>query len=106
MVLEFLIQGSATSPYKVTFQKNDNHIYAGCDCAARKSGIACKHIFNVLDGDVTEMVKGNNYDIKTVLQLCAGTRFIELYYEYKSGLKKYNTTYLKELKKAMITKPE
>jgi hypothetical protein len=37
--------------------------------------------------------------------MCAGTRFNELFLEFKSGLKKFNSKYLAELKKAMVTKP-
>ncbi len=106
VVVTFLIKGSGKEPYKVTFQKNNEHIYAGCNCAARKGGIVCKHIMNVLDGDITDMVSGDSDDVKYVLQLCAGTRFKELFNEYKSGVGKYDAKYLTQLKKAMVTKPE
>jgi hypothetical protein len=105
MAITFLIKGSSKNPYKVTFQKNEGHVYAGCDCQSRKGGMACKHIFNILDGDVTNMIEGDKNDIKDVLQLCEGTRFNELFIEYKSGLKVFNSKYLTELKKAMVTKP-
>jgi hypothetical protein len=105
MIIEFQIKGSSSNPYKVTFQKNNDHVYAGCDCGARKGGLLCKHIMNILDGDVTNIVKGTAEDIKNVLQLISDTRFSELYNEYKFGLKIYNSKRLTELKRALVTKP-
>ncbi|WP_091376066.1 hypothetical protein [Mucilaginibacter mallensis] len=105
MVFEFLIKGSAKDPYKVTFQNNDGHVYAGCNCQSRKSGMACKHIFNILDGDVSEMVGNNHDDISNVLQICKGTRFMAIYTEYKNGLKLYNSKVLTDLRRSMVTKP-
>jgi hypothetical protein len=104
MVITFLISGSSKEPYKVTFRKNDGHIYAGCNCQSRKGGMACKHIFNILDGDVTTMVQGDEDDIKNVLEMCQGSRFMDLYLEYKKGLKLYNSKTLTEIKRSMVTK--
>lgn len=103
--IEFLVKGSGKNPYKVTFQKNDGHVYAGCDCPARKSGLVCKHILNIVDGDITDSVSGGPVELDAINNLLQGTRFLEIYTEYKRGLKLYNTKVLTELKKAMVTKP-
>ena len=106
MIIEFLIKGSSAQPYKVTFQKSvDQHVYSGCNCSCRKSGMICKHIMNILDGDVTNMIQGSSIDIKMVLELIEGTRFLNLYNEYKKGLKLYNSKVLTDMKKALVTKP-
>lgn len=106
MIIQFKVKGSSNNIYKVTFQKNNEHVYAGCDCNSRKGGLACKHILNILDGDVTDIIESNYEGIKSVLQLTAGTRFKELFTEYKAGLKTLNGKTLTAFKKAMVTKPE
>ena len=107
MIIEFKVKSDSNNNtvYKVTFQKNNEHVYAGCNCNSRKGGLACKHILNILDGDVTNIIESNYEGIKSVLQLAADTRFIRLFDEYKAGLKTLNLKTLTTLKREMVTKP-
>jgi hypothetical protein len=105
MIIEFLIQGSLTEPYKVTFQKNNDWVYAACNCRERTSGKCCKHIMNILDGDITKMVTGGYSDVEKVSQLISGTSFSKIYNEYKAGLKIFNSKTLTELRRSLVRKP-
>lgn len=104
MIIEFSVKSSGSKPYKVTFQKNEGHVYAGCDCQARKSGIVCKHILNILDGDVSSILSGGDNEIEAVNNMIEGTRFNDLFNQYKAGINIYNSKVLTEFKKAMVTK--
>lgn len=65
--LVFLVQGSATRPYKVTFIKNGNNLSAYCNCPAGDNGQYCKHRFNILGGYTTGIVSGNESDVQIAI---------------------------------------
>lgn len=62
--IRFLVQGSESEPYEVTFRRKDNHrLIALCTCQAGQNGTYCKHRFNLLDGVLTGVVSGNESDL-------------------------------------------
>lgn len=54
--IEFLVQGSASEPYRVSFWQVSNNVKSSCTCQSGKNGLACKHRINLLDGDITNLV--------------------------------------------------
>lgn len=64
---EFLVQGSALEPYKVTFKKVGGNLSAYCTCPAGENGMYCKHRFNILEGSTKGIVSGNEADVQIVV---------------------------------------
>jgi hypothetical protein len=54
--IEFLVQGSASEPYRVAFWRVTDNVKSSCTCQAGKNGLACKHRVSLLEGDVTNLV--------------------------------------------------
>ncbi|WP_158537822.1 MULTISPECIES: SWIM zinc finger family protein [unclassified Photorhabdus] len=58
--INFLVQGSAEEPYKVTFTKKDEKDFlAFCTCPAGENGMYCKHRINIINGDTRNIVSDN-----------------------------------------------
>ncbi len=72
-IIKFLVQGSASEPYKVTFQKKDNNLSAFCTCPAGDNGQYCKHRFSILGGFNDGIVSGNIADVQIVASWLPGT---------------------------------
>jgi uncharacterized Zn finger protein len=71
--IEFYVQGSALEPYRVTFEKNGQHMAAFCTCPAGDSGQVCKHRMSILAGSA-EAVSGDNKDeVQTVVAWLRGS---------------------------------
>ena len=60
LVLEFLVQGSDPTPYKVTFTIDQGDTKATCTCKAGLIGILCKHRLSLLDGEKGALVSDNS----------------------------------------------
>ena len=71
--VEFLVQGSSPSPYRVTFQKIGDHLAAFCTCAAGESGQYCKHRFNILYALEDGIVSSNLHQVELVASWLAGS---------------------------------
>ena len=71
---EFLVQGSAPEPYRVSFWRPDTHnISAYCSCPAGESGMYCKHRIRILRGLLDGVVSKNTADVTTVAGWLAGS---------------------------------
>ena len=71
---EFLVQGSAAEPYRVSFQRRDaKNISAYCTCPAGESGMYCKHRVRILRGSLDGVVSKNTADVPTVAGWLAGS---------------------------------
>jgi hypothetical protein len=71
--LQFLVQGSAEKPYKVTFQRDSNNLSAYCSCPAGDNGQYCKHRVNILSGMIDGIVSNNEPDVKVVTSWLPGS---------------------------------
>ncbi|MGH8529232.1 MAG: SWIM zinc finger family protein [Nevskiales bacterium] len=71
--IEFLVQGSAAEPYKVSFQRVDQHLAAFCTCQAGKSGQYCKHRLSILNGSAEGVVSANNHQVGVVASWLPGS---------------------------------
>ena len=71
--IEFLVQGSAVEPYRVTFMKEGTNLSAYCTCPAGENGQYCKHRFSILEGSTKGIVSENAADAATVISWLAGT---------------------------------
>lgn len=69
----FMVQGSATDSYKVTFSKERKNLTAFCTCPAGQNGQYCKHRFRILAGDPTGITSSNLEEVKTVASWLGGT---------------------------------
>ncbi len=71
--VQFLVQGSASAPYAVTFEKSGNNLNAFCTCPAGDNGQACKHRVLILKGVVDGIVSGNANDVAVIREWLIGT---------------------------------
>lgn len=69
----FQIQGSAPTPFRVTFQRKDGHLSATCTCNAGLLGKLCKHRLGLLRGEALGIVSGNEQDVPRIQELFRGT---------------------------------
>jgi uncharacterized Zn finger protein len=71
---EFLVQGSAPEPYRVSFRRrSEKNISAYCTCPAGESGMHCKHRIRILRRIVEGVVSKNTSDVTTVAGWLAGS---------------------------------
>jgi len=73
IIHEFLVQGSESSPYKVTFRKAGVEIKADCTCRAGVNRILCKHRLSILDGDNRAVTSDNLGQVKEVASWLSGS---------------------------------
>jgi len=71
--VEFLVQGSAPSPYRVTFIKHNNKLNASCTCPAGENGQYCKHRLAILAGDTNAIISKNKDQVATARDWLPGT---------------------------------
>ena len=88
--INFLVQGSASEPYKVTFRKSGNNFTALCTCPAGKNNLYCKHRFNILEGNTNNIVSGNENDVSIVVKMLPGTDIENALYEVKNTERELN----------------
>lgn len=93
-LLKFLVKGSAKEPYRVTFWREENNFRSACTCPAGKKGSYCKHRFQLLDGDVTNLVSENLDDLVLLSTMIEGTDVDEIYEKFNL-IKKYEATFKK-----------
>ncbi len=69
-IIDFLVQGSAKEPYKVTFVEQEEfgkkHYAAFCTCKAGQMGQVCKHRMNIFLGNPKGIVSNNLQDVETL----------------------------------------
>jgi ABC-type hemin transport system ATPase subunit len=71
--IAFLVQGSATEPYSVTFTKTLKKISVLCTCQAGKKKMLCKHKINIINGDTQNIVGNNLSEITSLLSWLEGS---------------------------------
>jgi len=71
--LVFLVQGSSSNEYEVTFIKDGASLTALCSCPAGQFGNFCKHRVAILDGKSDSISSGNADQVPTVAEWLAGT---------------------------------
>ncbi len=71
--LVFLVQGSTTDPYEVTFIKDGASLTALCTCLAGTYGNFCKHRISILDGNTNAISSDNADQAVTVVGWLPGT---------------------------------
>lgn len=71
--LEFLVQGSAAEPYRVSFRRDGADLSGYCTCPAGENGMYCKHRIRILHGLIEAIVSDNTNDVITVAGWLAGT---------------------------------
>ncbi|WP_293957973.1 hypothetical protein [uncultured Fusobacterium sp.] len=93
-ILKFLIKGSAKEPYKVTFWREKDNFRSACTCPAGKKGMYCKHRFQLLEGDTSNLVSENIKDLSFLPEMFSGSDVAEIYDEFNL-LKKQETVFKK-----------
>lgn len=71
--LQFLVQGSADEPYRVTFTIEGENLNAFCTCPAGENGQYCKHRLNLLAGDSRGIVGDGAQQIPVLLGWLVGS---------------------------------
>lgn len=70
--VSFVVAGSKGNTYNVDFIRRENNLTAFCDCRAGISRIQCKHRVNLLMGDVTGLLEGQE-NLAKLKELFVGT---------------------------------
>lgn len=70
---EFLVKGSASDPYQVSFSKDGTTVLAFCSCPAGKNGQYCKHRLGILAGSIASIVSENTADVGKVAAWLPGS---------------------------------
>ena len=105
--VEFLVQGSAPEPYKVTFIKDKSNLNAFCTCPAGQNGQYCKHRFAILAGDATAIISKNEDQVATIRGWLLGTDLESALIELAEAEQEYDvarerlTTAKKKIAQAM-----
>ena len=89
--IEFLVQGSAPEPYRVTFIKDKNNLNAFCTCPAGENGQYCKHRFAILAGDAKAITSKNKDQVATVRGWLPGTDLESALIELAEAEHEYDT---------------
>jgi len=71
--LVFLVKGSSSGTYELTFIKDGASLTALCTCPAGQFGNLCKHRVAILDGLIETIVSGNADQVPTVTGWLGGT---------------------------------
>ncbi len=72
--IEFLVQGSASKPYDVTFARENGEVTAFCSCPAGEKGTYCKHRLSLLSGIAKDVIGGNAERVSDVLSWLPGSK--------------------------------
>ena len=72
--IRFQVQGSASSPYDVTFvNRGGGNLSAYCTCPAGENGQYFKHRVAIFNGETNGIVSGNEQDVPLVVSWLAGS---------------------------------
>jgi len=71
--LVFLVKGSSSDAYEITFIKDGASLTAICTCPAGTFGNLCKHRVAILEGDVKAISSDNADKAPQVTEWLAGT---------------------------------
>lgn len=71
--LVFLVKGSSSDAYEVTFIKDGASLTALCTCPAGQFGNLCKHRLGIIDGTPDSISSGNADRVATIAQWLVGT---------------------------------
>ena len=71
--IRFLIKGSASKPYELSFRKSGEKIIALCSCPASLNGLHCKHRIGILRGSCKGIISGNENQVTFVQSWLPGT---------------------------------
>ncbi|MGH8790536.1 MAG: SWIM zinc finger family protein [Cupriavidus necator] len=75
--IEFLVQGSAESPYKLIFERQGSRIIAQCSCPAGENGSCCKHRLSILGGVDAGIVSENREEVALIASWLPGSDLAE-----------------------------
>jgi SWIM zinc finger len=73
LTIDFLVQGSASDPYTVSFVRDDGKLSAYCNCPAGSNGQYCKHRLSIIEGKAVAIVSPNAHEIALVLTWLPGS---------------------------------
>lgn len=72
--ITFLVQGSASEPYRVLFRRrNSANLSAYCTCPAGENGMYCKHRIRILQGMRDGIVSENIKEVEKVVEWLVAT---------------------------------
>jgi uncharacterized Zn finger protein len=71
--LVFLVKGSSSDAYEITFIKDGASLTALCTCPAGQFGNSCKHRVAILDGKSTSISSDNAERVPVVTEWLVGT---------------------------------
>jgi uncharacterized Zn finger protein len=90
--LVFLVKGSSSEPYELTFIKDGDSLTALCTCPAGQFGNLCKHRVSILDGQTKSISSDNANQVSTVTGWLAGTDVEAALLELRKAEKSSETT--------------
>jgi len=83
--LVYLVQGSSSEPYTVTFYLDPFSI--SCNCAAGENGIPCKHRISILKGSDPGIIEGDKSFLVKIAKMTKCTNLFKLLDSYDNAKK-------------------
>ena len=71
--IRFLVKGSASEPYELSFRKSGDNIIALCTCPASLNGLHCRHRLGIFSGSCKGIISGNENQVALVQSWLPGT---------------------------------
>lgn len=89
-MVKFLVQGSSKIPYRVSFWKEEGSkdLHSACTCPAGKKGMYCKHRFQVIEGDISNVIDYSEEDMAILHDMLMNSdigKFYEIFSKAKTG---------------------
>lgn len=97
----FLVRGS-TGQYEVTFTREGDQLTTKCTCQAGEYGLHCKHRIAIIMGDTSNILSGNENQVKEIKELIKDTDVEKALIHLKEAEKAYELAQ-KQLSKAKKT---
>lgn len=85
MKFEFLVKGTASEPYKVTFTFDAKKGSGNCTCPAGQKRQICKHRIWILEGDLAKVAATNETAYLKFKETLVGTDIETTFLAYKNA---------------------
>ncbi|MGL4393029.1 MAG: hypothetical protein ACRCSK_06315 [Fusobacteriaceae bacterium] len=90
----FMVKGSTGNIYQTKFWKEGFNFRSSCTCPAGKKWSYCKHRFQLMEGEVTDLVSENIDDIKKLHEFLRDSDVGKIFQEFMDQ-KDYENVYYK-----------
>lgn len=81
---KFIVKGE-NGEYEITFLQQGSYISAKCTCAAGENGLHCKHRIQIMKGNTSNILNGNENQVDEIKRLIRGTDLEKALMEFEEA---------------------